>query len=144
MPNRGHRLSLTRRSFRVVAAFAFVIVILAGVAAASPTKNLQPSPSPATSSSMSEPDSIAHVYVAANGDVYLDKRETTIDQLNAALGALADKHGVVWYSRQNGDTDPNPSQEKAIEAVLDAIVAHRLPVRMLPNDPDGQPPTPTP
>jgi hypothetical protein len=96
-----------------------------------------------SAASMSVAPPIAHVWISVDGAVYLNKQLTTIPQLDAALTRLADASGVVWYSRENADADPGPAQDKSIKAVLDVIIAHRLPVRLLPNDPDGEPPTPT-
>ena len=93
---------------------------------------------------MSVAQPIAHVWISVAGAVYLDRQLTTIAQLDAALARLAGANGVVWYSRENADADPGPAQDKSIKAVLDVIIAHRLPVRLLPSDPDGEPPTATP
>ena len=69
----------------------------------------------------------AKVYVSKSGQVTLDGKTVTLDELDRALGALAQKHGVVLYSREAPqENEPHP----VFKNVLDIVVKNKLPVRL--------------
>jgi hypothetical protein len=59
--------------------------------------------------------------------------------LDDVLKHLADVNGNVFYSRENPESDPGPDQDKTVTVVLDKIIAHRLPVKLMVVDPEAQP-----
>lgn len=84
----------------------------------------------------------AKVYVSKSGQVMLDGKTVTLDELDRALGALAQKHGVVLYSREAPqENEPHP----VFKNVLDIVIKNKLPVRLCVNSdcsdaltPDGK------
>ena len=74
----------------------------------------------------------AQVYVSKSG----------LDELDRAIGALAQNHGVVLYSREAPqENEPHP----VFKDVLDIVVKNKLPVRLCVNSdcsdaltPDGK------
>ena len=67
------------------------------------------------------------VYVTKSGEIILDGKTATIDELEASLAALAERHGVVLYTREAPEEkEPHPTARK----VLDVVVKNRLPIRL--------------
>ena len=72
----------------------------------------------------------AKVYVSKSGQVTLDGKTVTLEDLDRALGALAQKHGVVLYSREAPqENEPHP----VFKNVLDIVIKNKLPVRLCVN-----------
>ena len=72
----------------------------------------------------------AKVYVSKSGQVALDGKNVTLEELNRALGALAQKHGVVLYSREAPhEAEPHP----VFKDVLDIVARNKLPIRLCVN-----------
>jgi biopolymer transport protein ExbD len=84
----------------------------------------------------------AKVYVTKSGQVTLDGKNVTLEELDHALEALAQKHGVVLYSREAPrENEPHP----VFKNVLDIVIKNKLPVRLCVNSdcsdaltPDGK------
>lgn len=69
----------------------------------------------------------AKVYVSKSGQVMLDGKNVTLDELDRALRALAQKHGVVLYSREAPqESEPHP----VFKNVLEIVVKNELPIRL--------------
>lgn len=69
---------------------------------------------------------VARIAVFSSGAVQLDGRPTTLPALDAELGKLKADKGVVWYHRENPDSEPPPQGT----AVIQLIIKHQLPVSM--------------
>ncbi|HEX5702304.1 MAG TPA: hypothetical protein VFX97_03700 [Pyrinomonadaceae bacterium] len=69
----------------------------------------------------------AKVYVQKSGQVTLDGKNVTLEELDEALGALARRHGVVLYSREA----PHEAQPHPIfKNVIDIVARNELPIRL--------------
>lgn len=82
---------------------------------------------------------IDHVWVSVSGKVYVNKQPVTNTQLDAEMVKLSERRGAVVYSRENPGANPDPTQDRAIKLTLDAIIRHRLPIKLIQSDPDGTP-----
>jgi biopolymer transport protein ExbD len=72
----------------------------------------------------------AKVYVSKSGQVTLDGKIVTLDELDRGLAVLAQKHGVVLYSREAPqENEPHP----IFKNVLDIVIKNKLPVRLCVN-----------
>jgi hypothetical protein len=69
---------------------------------------------------------ILKIAVMADGRITVDGKPGTIESLRGSLKGLAEQHGIVWYYREAGHSDP-PAQ--ATE-VVQAVIENRLPIRM--------------
>ena len=69
---------------------------------------------------------VARVFVNAEGEIYLDDREVSLDELTKALADLRERDGEVWYHRENPDGVAPPQAKAAMKAVLDT----KLPIRL--------------
>jgi biopolymer transport protein ExbD len=70
------------------------------------------------------------VYVTKAGEVTLDGKNVTLDELDRSLAALAQNHGVVLYSREAAqEQEPHP----IFKQVLDIVIKNKLPVRLCVN-----------
>lgn len=69
---------------------------------------------------------VVKVKVTQKGEIYLDERLVTLDEVKAAFAKLKQENGVVWYHREN------PAGEPTIEAmsVITAIMDNKLPVKL--------------
>jgi hypothetical protein len=70
------------------------------------------------------PDSGARVFLKTDGRITLNGRAVEAAHLAAELQGLIPKPSVICYSRENPQGEPHP----AMAAVLEAIMATRLPV----------------
>lgn len=75
---------------------------------------------------------LARVVVDSAGAVTLNGRPTTAAALADSLRALATEDGGIVYSRTGADREPSPAQVVVVRQVLDAIMAARLPVQLVP------------
>ena len=69
---------------------------------------------------------ILKVAVMADGRITVDGKPTTIESLRVSLKGLAQQHGIVWYYREAGQSEPPPQATEVIQAIID----NRLPIRM--------------
>jgi hypothetical protein len=89
---------------------------------------------------------IGHIWMASGGQIFFDRKRVTVEQLRTALHALKLADGVIYYSRDNATSDPTPAQFESFKRVIDINETERLPIKLLPNDPEGRPtaePSPT-
>jgi len=67
------------------------------------------------------------VFVTKSGEIMVDGKPATINELEGSLAALAQKHGVVLYGRDAPDEkDPHPM----VKNVLNIVIKNRLPIRL--------------
>jgi len=67
------------------------------------------------------------VFVTKTGEITVDGKPATINELEVALAALAQKNGVVLYGREAPDEkDPHPM----VKNVLNVVIKNRLPIRL--------------
>ena len=72
----------------------------------------------------------AKVYLSKSGQVTLDGKNVTLEELDRALEALAQKHGVVLYSREAPqEAQPHP----IFKNILDIVAKNELPIRLCVN-----------
>jgi hypothetical protein len=64
--------------------------------------------------------------VLADGRLTVNGASSTIPTFRESLRRLSEKHGVVWYYREDGQQAPPPIAKEVIQAVIDA----KLPVRL--------------
>lgn len=83
------------------------------------------------SAEMRTPDTpYAKVHVGKSGQVTLDGKDVTLEELDLALGALSQKHGVVLYSREAPhEAQPHP----VFGDVIDLVAKNELPIRLCVN-----------
>lgn len=61
-----------------------------------------------------------------NGDIHVEGRGVTLDELDALLAAHVARRGVVWYYREDGQAEPPPMAMAALELITN----HKRPVSM--------------
>lgn len=66
------------------------------------------------------------ISVLTGGEVLLDGRPVTLDELDEALRRGAEQKAVVWYYRENASTEA----PAIVTQVIQRIAGHRLPVRL--------------
>lgn len=69
---------------------------------------------------------IAKVRVYRDGSVTLNDSAIPLDELPAALADLQEQNGIVWYYREDAETEPHPNAVTVIQAIVEA----RVPVSM--------------
>lgn len=70
---------------------------------------------------------VAKIAISRAGEITLNGREATIDEVRAALAKLSESKGIVWYYREGADEEePHPNAMLVIRAVVDA----KLPVSL--------------
>jgi hypothetical protein len=70
------------------------------------------------------------IYISKTGEVTLDGKAATLDEVGSAFSALAKKNGVVLYTRDSpGLLEPHPNANK----VIDLVIQNRLPIRLCKN-----------
>lgn len=72
------------------------------------------------------PGPVAKVSVAESGEISLDGRHVSIQELRQAFRILHEEQGAVWYYRANPREDPPAVAMEVIQAIVDA----GLPVRL--------------
>ena len=102
-----------------VLSFFLLGVILLGVGCAQQAQ----APAP-------DDDRIAQVKVTADGKIFLNGSETTLDALKAEFARLHDIGGQVIYYRENPQAEPHPIAQAVIQAVIDA----QLPITLSETD----------
>jgi hypothetical protein len=69
---------------------------------------------------------IAKVKVDQRGQIFLNERLVSLDELRKAFYDLKQLNGSVWYHRENPEGEPTPEAMSVIKAVIDA----QLPIRL--------------
>ena len=69
---------------------------------------------------------VAKVKVDGRGQIFLNEKLLSLDELRKAFSDLKKVDGTVWYYRENPDVEPSPEAMSVIQAVIDA----QLPIRL--------------
>lgn len=69
------------------------------------------------------------VYISKSGEITLDDKATTLEDVGVAFAALAQKNGVVLYTRESPEDEPHPIAKE----VTDLVIQNRLPIQMCRN-----------
>ena len=77
-----------------------------------------------------EANGIAKIKIADTGDIYMNKKLTSLDALSEELLRIKQVDGVVWYYRGS----PARAAEATGMLVVDEIVKYKLPVKMCEKD----------
>jgi hypothetical protein len=72
----------------------------------------------------------AKVKVDKTGEIFLDGKNVTLDELKPELAKLRRAHGAVRYHREDPGGQPDARQLAAIKAVMAAIIAEKLPKKL--------------
>lgn len=75
-------------------------------------------------------ENVARVKVTADGKVFLNGAETTLDDLRAEFARLQASGGRVQYYREDPTGKPHPIAEQVIQAVIEA----KLPIQLMERD----------
>lgn len=79
-----------------------------------------------------EANGIAKVSVDERGDIYLNKKLTSLDALSEEFARIKKVNGVVWYYRVS---QSQPAEASGL-AIMKKVVEYKLPVKMCAsNDP---------
>lgn len=70
------------------------------------------------------------IRITGDAKVYAGDDLVSLAVLDSLLVALKAAEGEVWYYREAGDRQPTGKQDTVITSVLNAIIRHRLPVRL--------------
>ena len=82
---------------------------------------------------------VGHIWIALGGEIYFNRHKVTVEQLKADLHALKLANGVIYYTRDQAALDPTPAQFESFKQIIDINDTERLPIKLLPEDPEGQP-----
>lgn len=77
---------------------------------------------------------VAKVKVDESGRIFIDGREVTLEELEAAFAALPPKRSVVWYHRSNALQEAPPDVAAVSRQVVAAIIDAKLPVILMQED----------
>jgi len=77
---------------------------------------------------------IAKVKVDETARIFIDGRQVTMDQLEAALAALPPKRSAVWYHRSNPLQEAPPDVAAVSRQVVAAIARAKLPLSLVQED----------
>jgi hypothetical protein len=89
---------------------------------------------------------VGHIWIGLGGEIYFNRHRVTVEQLKADLHALKLANGVIYYTRDQAALDPTPAQFESFKKIIDINDTERLPIKLLPEDPEGRPtaePSPT-
>ena len=73
---------------------------------------------------------VAHVKVDSVGDIFLNGKPATLDDLRSEFGRLKTAGGAVQYYRPNPSGEPPPRAMEVLQAIIDA----KVPVQLMEND----------
>jgi len=71
-------------------------------------------------------DPVVKVSALASGEVLLNGKPVSIEQVEANFKELSNKQGAVWYYRENPESEPPPQAMELIRLV----VKYQLPISM--------------
>lgn len=89
-------------------------------------------------------DQPLRVFVSADGAIDVNGCPTSLDALKEELEALSERDGVVWYSRESGESEPSAAAEVTVQRVIELIVAAKRPMMLFRDRQFLQPLTPNP
>ena len=69
---------------------------------------------------------ILKIAVFKSGEIYIEKKLITLQELDSFLSENAQQNGVVWYYREVAQGDPPP---QAMEAI-NLVIKHKRPISM--------------
>ena len=69
---------------------------------------------------------IAKVKVVQSDEIFLNEKPVSLSELKEAFAHLKKDNGVVWYYRENPQTEPSAKATSVVEAIIDA----KLPVQL--------------
>ncbi|HSK70132.1 MAG TPA: biopolymer transporter ExbD [Pyrinomonadaceae bacterium] len=69
---------------------------------------------------------VARVKVTQTGKIYLNEKPVSLMELKKAFAQLKRENGVVWYYRENPQSEPSSEATSVIQAIIDA----KLPVQL--------------
>src|SRR5262245_17164739 len=81
---------------------------------------------------MSQPaaEKTIRVVVTNKGEITLDGKTITLEQLQAMLTAPAGRPTLIYYQRIEPESDPTPEAVPIVRGVLTAILDSKIPTRM--------------
>jgi biopolymer transport protein ExbD len=129
-PSRNTMNSLITTSFTFI--IILVIIFFTGCKHSQTPNNSQISNNSRNStmdeSTLPVPNSLyVKVYVTKSGEITLDGKQTTLKELEIAFASLAQKKGVVLYTRES--PEENEPHQNALQ-VVKLITQNKLPVRL--------------
>jgi biopolymer transport protein ExbD len=69
---------------------------------------------------------ILKIKVSVNGEITVDEKPMTLEQIADRLTELKENDGEVWYHRENPTAEPHPNALKVIQLVT----RNELPIRL--------------
>ena len=75
---------------------------------------------------MADSPNILKIAVTRGGEVTVNGKRTTLEDLDSICRELAEHNGEVWYYREAPKEEPHPIALK----VLDIIIRYNLPIRL--------------
>jgi hypothetical protein len=79
-------------------------------------------------------DLVCKIKLASNGDIYLNGKIVSINQLSIALNDLKSVNGTVWYYRENPAQEPPKALISKMQNILDEIAKRNLPIKLSESD----------
>ena len=67
------------------------------------------------------------IWLSTNGAIEIDGKPGDLAVLDAKLGELVKKKGVVHYGRDAAQLEPHPNAMK----IMDLVIKHQLPIKMI-------------
>ena len=108
-------------------AFMFLIGLVATACGEAPSSVPNVTPTPTTKPTrVYDPNEILKISVFKSGEIRVDDKTVTLQELDTLLTVLDQKNGIVWYYREAGESEP-PAQ--ALE-VIKLIVTHKRPISL--------------
>ena len=86
---------------------------------------------PLNSTSSTKITEVSKIKVDLDGNIFLNGKRATIDEVKQEFARLKAINGGVWYFRENSKQDPPPKQWESVEQILKAIDEARLPFRLV-------------
>ena len=69
---------------------------------------------------------VAKVKVTQTGKIFLNEKQVSLVELKVTFARLKKENGVVWYYRENPQSEPPVEATSVIQAIIDA----KLPVQL--------------
>jgi hypothetical protein len=75
---------------------------------------------------------VAKIKITTIGEIYLNKRRVTLEELDVELRRLKKANGIVWYYRE--PEEPNEKVATVIHDVIEKIIELKLPIKLSEKD----------